>query len=70
VAATVNFQQWHPGFEPPYVFAIVELTEQDGLRLTTNVVDCAPDAVDIGMEVEVTFEARGDAWLPLFRPAS
>ena len=39
---TVNRQAWLPGFEPPpYVVAIVELPEQEGLRLTTNLVNCA-----------------------------
>ena len=39
---TVNHQPWIPGFDPPYVIAIVELAEQEGLRLTTNVVGVAP----------------------------
>ena len=29
---TVNHQPWIPGFDPPYVVAIVELVEQAGLR--------------------------------------
>jgi uncharacterized OB-fold protein len=66
---TVNHQPWIPGIDPPYVIAIVELPEQDGLRLTTNIVGCAPDAVHIGMAVEVAFEHHDDVWLPMFRPA-
>jgi len=68
-AFTVNHQAWMPGPELPYVVAIVALPEQDGLRLTTNVVGCEPDDVHIGMPVEVTFEHHDDVWIPLFRPA-
>ena len=53
---TVNHQPWYPGLDPPYVVAIVALPEQEGLRLTTNIVGCAPDDVRIGMPVRVTFE--------------
>ena len=53
----------------PYVVAIVELDE--GVRLMTNVTDCAPDQVRIGMQVQVHFETpEPDTGIPLFRPAS
>jgi uncharacterized OB-fold protein len=65
---TVNHQPWIPGFDPPYVVAIVELPEQRGLRLTTNLVGCAPEAVRIGMPVRVVFEQHDDVWIPLFEP--
>ena len=67
---TVNHQPWLPGFAPPYVVAIVELEEQDGLRLTTNLVNCAPEEVRIGMPVRVCFEIQDDVALPLFEPAA
>ena len=65
---TVNHQPWIPGFEPPYLVAIVELVEQPGLRLTTNLVNCALDAARIDMPVRVVFEPRDDVWIPLFEP--
>ncbi len=69
---TVNHQPWIPTFDPPYVVAIVELPEQAGLRLTTNIVGVDPDDVWIGMPVRVRFEFRDDngyqVWLPLFEP--
>lgn len=67
---TVNHQAWMPGPELPYVVAIVELPEQHGLRLITNLVEVDPAEVRIGMEVEVVFEAHPDdeVWIPLFRP--
>lgn len=51
----------------PYVIAIVELAE--GPHVTTNIVECDPDGVTVGMAVELTFadEVDGIA-LPLFRP--
>jgi uncharacterized OB-fold protein len=66
---TVNHQAWVPGQVEPYVIAIVELEEDPRLRLTTNVVGCAPESVWIGMPVRVVFERREDVWIPLFEPA-
>jgi len=67
---TVNHQLWIPGFPPPYVIAIVELPEQVGLRLTTNLVGIAPEDVRIDMDVRVVFEQHGDVYLPLFAPVT
>ena len=71
---SVNHQPWMPGPELPYVVAIVEIVEQPSVRLTTNLVNIAPDAVQIGMPVRVTFEHHpdpdGDVYLPLFEPES
>ena len=52
---TVTNQNRTTGFEEmvPYVLALVELDE--GVRMFTNIVDCNPADVSIGMEVEVTF---------------
>jgi len=66
---TINRQQWSPGLEVPYVIAIVELEEQRGLRLLTNIVGCPVDEVAIEMPVEVEFVHRGDAFLPVFHRA-
>ncbi len=67
---SVNHQQWMPGPEVPFVVAIVGLAEQADLRLTTNIVNCAPDDVKVGMPVRVTFEAHeeDEVWIPLFEP--
>ncbi len=75
-AFTIDRQPWIPGFDPPYVVAIVELAEEPDTRLITNVVGIAPEDVRIGLEVEVFFEDwtgfSGDedsrVWIPLFRP--
>ncbi|CAB4852820.1 unannotated protein [freshwater metagenome] len=50
------------------MLAYVELDDQPDVRLTTRLIDCAPEDVRVGMPVEVTFQAADDIWLPLFRP--
>ena len=68
---TVNHQCWIPGTDDaPYAVAIVELVEQSGLRLTTNIANCPPEQVRIGMPVRVVFEQRDDIYIPLFEPES
>jgi len=65
---TLNHQPWVPAPDHPYAIAIVEIEEQPGLRLMTNVVGCAAEDVHIGMPVRVVFEQHGDVWIPLFEP--
>lgn len=69
VGFTVNAQQWLPGFPPPYVVAIVAVDEDQGARLTTNIVNCDPAEVSVGLRVRVLLEdLGGDVHLPLFEP--
>jgi len=63
---TVNYQEWRPGLEVPYVIARVAIDGAPGVYLTTNIVNCAVDAVDIGDRVRVKFEQQGEVYLPLF----
>jgi acetyl-CoA acetyltransferase/uncharacterized OB-fold protein len=65
---TFNEQMWIPSFPPPYLIAIVAIEEDDRVRLTTNLVNVAPDDVFVGMKVQVTFEHDEDVWIPLFEP--
>jgi uncharacterized OB-fold protein len=67
-AFTVNHHPWIPGFDPPYVIAIVEIEEQADVRLTTNIVNCPVDDVHVGLPVRVVFEQHDDTYLPLFEP--
>jgi uncharacterized OB-fold protein len=51
----------------PYVVALVDLEE--GPRVMTNIVDCEPDAVHIGLPVRARFETVSDeAAVALFAP--
>ena len=53
----------------PIVLAWVDLPE--GIRMQTNIIDCDPDSVAIGQEVEVVFKQVTDAiTLPYFRPVA
>lgn len=52
----------------PYVVALVTLAE--GARLMTEIVDCPPDTVRVGMAVVVDFRrVSEEVALPVFRPA-
>ena len=66
---TLNHHPWVPAPDHPYAIAIVEIDEQPGLRLMTNIVNCPPEEVRIGMPVRVLFEAHEDVHVPLFEPA-
>ena len=66
---TVTYQNRTPGFaeDVPYVLALVELDE--GVRMFTNIIDCQPTDVSIGMDVEVTFvQATNQISIPYFKP--
>jgi uncharacterized OB-fold protein len=52
----------------PFVLALIDLPEQAGLRILTNILEIPPDQVRIGMPVEVVFEACEGGVLPQFRP--
>ncbi|MBY6687784.1 OB-fold domain-containing protein [Rhodococcus sp. BP-149] len=67
---TVNERFALPGLTPPYVVAQVALIEDPRVRLTTSVVDCVPEDLVLGMQMEVVFENVDDVWLPLFRPTT
>jgi uncharacterized protein len=57
------------GFDAPYAIALVQLDE--GPRLLSNIVEIenVPEKLILDMQLEVTFEARGDVSIPQFRPA-
>jgi uncharacterized OB-fold protein len=65
---TIVHQQWLPNLQVPYVIAMLQIAEQDDVRLISNIVDCPPESVTIGMEVAVQFEQAEDLWVPLFAP--
>ncbi|MEB3061848.1 MULTISPECIES: thiolase C-terminal domain-containing protein [Mycolicibacter] len=66
---TVNHRFSLPGMPAPYVVAQVAIDEDPRVRLTTNIIDCDPERLELGQQVDVTFEQHEDVWLPLFRPA-
>jgi uncharacterized protein len=50
------------------VVGCIELPEQEGLRMITNVIGCEPSDVRIGMPVSVTFEQTDERVVPQFQP--
>ena len=66
---TVAHQQFHPAVPTPFVIALVELVEQPGLRLVTNLVDCDPDSLTTGMALRVRFEQHGETFMTVFAQA-
>jgi hypothetical protein len=51
------------------VIGLVELVEQPGLRLMTNVIHCPRERLRIDMPLRVVFETVSDeVALPLFEP--
>jgi enoyl-CoA hydratase/carnithine racemase/uncharacterized OB-fold protein len=66
---TVMLDMVEPKFikDLPYVLAMVDLPE--GIRMTTRIVNCKPENVAIGMNVEVVFQdVSSDCALPMFQP--
>ena len=55
---SINYQPWMPGPELPYVVAIIEIVEQPSVRLTTNLVNLAPEDARVGMPVRGVRAAR------------
>jgi uncharacterized OB-fold protein len=65
---TVVTRAMHPAFadDVPFAPAVIELEE--GVRLLSQVVDCPPAELEVGMPVEVTFDdATSEVTLPRFR---
>jgi uncharacterized OB-fold protein len=53
----------------PYVVALVELDDADGVRMLANVVECSPEDVHVGMKLSVVFDdIKARLSLPQFRP--
>jgi len=61
-APDVDYGQPHP-------VATVELSEQEGLRFTSTVINCALDRLVVGMPVRLNWIERWRAPYPVFEPA-
>lgn len=69
LTCVVHHAQIDPAFPVPYVYAAIELDE--GPVLVSNVVNCAPGAVSIGMRVRVVLRRVDEhVVLPLFEPGT
>jgi uncharacterized OB-fold protein len=69
-STAIMHQANHPAFAAVAPYAVVVIQLEEGVRMMSNVVECAVRDVRIGMPVEVVFqELDADVTLPLFRPA-
>ena len=60
----------HPAFKGATPYAPVVVETEEGVRIVSELVDCAPDAIAIDMPVEVVFDAvTPEVTLPKFRRA-
>lgn len=63
----IHYPQF-PGYDYPIVSIIVDLEE--GERMASTLVECKPEAVTIGMPVELVIHRDDDGFkIPFFRPA-
>jgi uncharacterized OB-fold protein len=64
----VVYRPVSPDFEVPYIIGVVDLDE--GWTMMTNIIDCAPDEIRVGMRVQVKYlDIEGGA-LPVFTPVA
>ncbi len=57
------------GIRGPYIMVLVEFDEAPGLYLTSDLVECRPEDVTIGMPLDVVFQRVNDKiTMPLFKP--
>ncbi len=59
-----------PAFKQRLPYTVALVTLEEGARLMTEIVDCPPESVRVGMAVAVKFRrVSEDAALPVFAPA-
>jgi uncharacterized OB-fold protein len=64
---SVVWRPQQPAFSVPYIVVVVQLAE--GWHMLSNLANCDPIAVRVGMPVCVKYEqVDGQAWLPMFEP--
>ena len=67
LAGNVNVRQLTRDLED--TFGVEDIELEDGVKMMSNVVDCDPESVTIGMEVEVVFEdATEEVTFAKFKP--
>jgi len=65
---TVVVRALHPAFQASCPYAPVVIEMEEGVRILSEMTDCAPDELEIDLPVEVVFEdVSEDVTLPKFR---
>jgi len=59
---TISYHTPHPvaAREVPYNIAIIQLDDSDGVLVISNVVDCPPERLRVGLRVRLSWEQRGE----------
>jgi uncharacterized OB-fold protein len=67
----IMHQVMNPGFADSVPYNVSQIDLEEGVRMVSNVVGVANDALRIGMKLQVCFEDAGDnVRIPKFRPAA
>ena len=67
---TTTYHGWSRAWKEAVPYTVVVVQLEEGPRLTSNLVDAAPEAIRVGLPVEVVFDdVTADTTLPKFRLA-
>jgi uncharacterized protein len=67
----IMHQVMNPGFASAVPYNVSQIDLEEGVRMVTNIVGIANDALRIGMKLQVCFEDAGDnVRIPKFCPAA
>jgi uncharacterized OB-fold protein len=67
---TIMHQVMNPAFASAVPYNVSQIDLAEGVRMTSNIIGIGNEALCIGMQLEVVFEAAdGDVRIPKFRPA-
>jgi uncharacterized OB-fold protein len=67
---SIAVQAFIPGLDP-YCVGMIEVEEQDDVRIIGPIVGCSAEQISIGLPVSVGFLKRSDTvWMPYFRVVS
>ena len=65
---TTLYRAGHPAFKDDVPYTIVLVDLEEGVRVLADLVESAPDSVDVGLPVEVLFDAVTEEFtVPRFR---
>jgi uncharacterized protein len=66
---TVSHREFAQGVMPPYAVVLIDIDEEPGVRMLSNLVNCYEDQIEIGMRVRALFKDVDDqATLVFFEP--
>ncbi len=67
---TIMHQVMNPGFATAVPYNVAQVDLDEGVRMTSNIVDIANDQLRIGMKLQAVFEENGGVTIPKFKFAT